>query len=397
MIGYSGNMAEPDQNTPKFDLLLRLDPASEAAFEAEHGAARGKHLRAMILVGLVFYNLFNLSAYLLMTDIFWLSVVLRLGLVTLGSLVLAYYVTRVPAVWRERLVLGGMLNACVLPLFLFTYSAHPWSGYSYLELPLSLFFASAMLRLRFTHILILSAAIYSVAVVALAIKTGLPRELKFALGLQLATAMTFVVTSGYLIEKQRITGFLQTLMARNEAEKRGLESRHHARLSLTDPLTGVPNRRRFDETLQAFQDAADRFGLIMIDVDFFKQFNDTLGHQSGDLCLQRIALALQRVATGHDGHIARIGGEEFAVLSRCDTRDHLQSLCEDYQSGVSSLKIAHPDRPDKTGYVTISAGAVLVQPEAGWTRRRIMTIADAGLYQSKKDGRNRFTVLSDAA
>lgn len=131
------------------------------------------------------------------------------------------------------------MNASLLPIFLFWYSSHPWSGYSYLELPLSLFFGAMVMRLRFHHMLIMSGVVSCVALAAVATKAGLPAGLKLALGLQLGTAVVFIMTAGYFVDRQWVTGFIQTLSARRDAEKTRLESRRLTRLSFTDPLTDV--------------------------------------------------------------------------------------------------------------------------------------------------------------
>lgn len=386
-----------ERSNPSFDVLLRLDPVSEKAYQLEYGAERGRHLFRMVLLGLVFYNLFNITSVFLMPDILVLSVILRLCIVTPGSLFLAFAVLRVSPVLRERLVLGGMLNASLLPIFLFWYSSHPWSGYSYLELPLSLFFGAMVMRLRFHHMLIMSGVVSCVALAAVATKAGLPAGLKLALGLQLGTAVVFIMTAGYFVDRQWVTGFIQTLSARRDAEKTRLESRRLTRLSFTDPLTGLSNRRRFDLEVDAYLKADDFFGLIMVDVDFFKVFNDTQGHQSGDVCLQLVARTLDRTANHLNGLACRIGGEEFALLFACDTQNKLERTCQDLLDAVEALLVPHPDRPDRRGHVTVSAGAVRVPPQQGLDDTAIMALADQGLYQSKQEGRNRFTIVQIGA
>jgi len=164
------------------------------------------------------------------------------------------------------------------------------------------------------------------------------------------------------------------------------------RLSLVDPLTGIANRRSFETSLDLEWRRAARTGsalsLIMVDVDFFKSYNDTCGHQAGDDCLKQVARAMTDVVKRPGDLVARYGGEEFAVLLQNTAGAGAMLMAEKMRAHVESLGIAHPasavmDR------ITISLGVASAQPEPHTSPGALVAAADEALYRSKQDGRNR--------
>ncbi|HVA28105.1 MAG TPA: diguanylate cyclase, partial [Candidatus Baltobacteraceae bacterium] len=162
-------------------------------------------------------------------------------------------------------------------------------------------------------------------------------------------------------------------------------------LASTDGLTGVPNRRSFDERLRVEWKrslrSADPISLIMIDIDLFKTFNDTYGHVAGDAVLQQIATALASCATRTEDIFARYGGEEFAaVLPDTDLPGAL-IVAERMREAVAGLSIAHSGTVLRA--ITISAGVASLVPMDSAGAEHLVEIADAALYQAKNSGRNR--------
>lgn len=166
-------------------------------------------------------------------------------------------------------------------------------------------------------------------------------------------------------------------------------------LSLTDALTGLPNRRNFDETLQREWQRSMRqrepISLVMIDIDHFKAFNDRYGHPAGDRVLREVATALL-AAVEHDGAmVARYGGEEFAViLPRCDAQC-AAVLAEALRQRVMALGIAHHGKGD-VGLVTISVGTSSRAAPNGIDLEDLLLSADQALYRAKAHGRNGVVV-----
>jgi diguanylate cyclase (GGDEF)-like protein len=160
-------------------------------------------------------------------------------------------------------------------------------------------------------------------------------------------------------------------------------------LAETDPLTGIPNRLMFDRTLHKELTRSDRsgspFGLLLIDIDHFKNLNDTHGHQVGDDVLRQLALALQDHSRSFDT-VARYGGEEFAVIVPSAEFDECSEVAERLRLEIEQLPLATP--------VTASIGFALY-PRHGDGVDALIRAADEALYRSKKDGRNRVTAAED--
>ncbi|HEX5056735.1 MAG TPA: diguanylate cyclase [Gammaproteobacteria bacterium] len=163
-------------------------------------------------------------------------------------------------------------------------------------------------------------------------------------------------------------------------------------LSATDGLTQVANRRYFDERLISEFSRSSREGaslsLIMIDVDFFKAYNDELGHVAGDECLARIAISIRDSLKRPTDLVARYGGEEFVVLLPVTPPEGACKLAEEIRQNVEALKIAHPRSPIAP-HVTVSLG-VTGAMQVGKTNKRELLLqkADQALYKAKQGGRN---------
>jgi diguanylate cyclase (GGDEF)-like protein len=164
------------------------------------------------------------------------------------------------------------------------------------------------------------------------------------------------------------------------------------RLSTLDTLTGLANRRRFDEALlQEWRRAARDAGslsLIFCDIDFFKGYNDSYGHQAGDECLHQVACALAEVVNRPADLAARYGGEEFVVLLVDTVLEGAVFLAERMRARIESLHIAH--RSSGLGaFLTASFGVASLIPRPGLKPEDVIALADHALYAAKQQGRNR--------
>lgn len=166
-------------------------------------------------------------------------------------------------------------------------------------------------------------------------------------------------------------------------------------LAITDGLTGVSNRRRFDavfedEWRRAMRDR-DSIGLLMIDVDCFKLFNDFYGHLAGDDCLREIAEAVASKVKRAGDLVARYGGEEFVVLLPHTELAGVLELAEWIRFQVESLHLEHQGNPHKI--VTISIGCATIIASPGMDAATLIEATDKGLYSAKQNGRNRIETL----
>lgn len=166
------------------------------------------------------------------------------------------------------------------------------------------------------------------------------------------------------------------------------------KLSSLDGLTGIPNRRWFDENYEMEWKRAERSGIplsvIMMDIDYFKRFNDTYGHAEGDKCLKAVASALSYGAKRSVEVVARYGGEEFVAVLPGTTIDGAEVVAENMRQLVFDLSIPHI-KSEVSNYVTISIGVASSQPPVRGrdTSESLLKLADTMLYKAKKNGRNR--------
>lgn len=167
------------------------------------------------------------------------------------------------------------------------------------------------------------------------------------------------------------------------------------RLSMTDGLTGIANRRLFDESLVREWRRCLRIGkpmsIVLLDVDFFKKYNDRYGHQVGDDCLKAVAKEVAR-ATPRPGDLAaRYGGEEFVLILAETDQDGARWVAERIRQQLSALNIPHDDSNHK--HVTVSCGVASVVPSEELSVEKLVKSADIALYIAKEHGRNRVEYL----
>ncbi len=175
-------------------------------------------------------------------------------------------------------------------------------------------------------------------------------------------------------------------------------NRRLAELAMTDGLTGLGNRRAFDERLAAegARCARDRkrLALIMIDIDHFKKFNDRYGHIDGDEALRSVAAVVRKAARRASDFAARTGGEEFAVILSDCTREDAVTAARALNHAVRELRIAHVD--GEGGIVTVSIGVASTRVTAIEAVRDLHAAADAALYRAKRAGRDGIDVHQEA-
>ncbi|UCI08044.1 putative bifunctional diguanylate cyclase/phosphodiesterase [Mesorhizobium sp. B1-1-8] len=233
----------------------------------------------------------------------------------------------------------------------------------------------------------------------------------FLLQAELATRLVLstyfancLVLSLYLswrLSLERYQTFVHSLQAQIQEQAAIEKGQKLIEMADTDPLTGLKNRRaitrEFSELRNDWGTDNDEIGVILIDVDYFKKYNDRLGHQAGDDCLTELARSFRETAALNHAVAGRYGGEEFVVLCKVAGRDHLRELTQQFCRAVEDLKIPHPDRGDKIDVVTISAGASLTRAEQSMELRVLLQEADRALYASKFSGRATFTIYDAQA
>jgi len=171
------------------------------------------------------------------------------------------------------------------------------------------------------------------------------------------------------------------------------------RAALLDPLTKIANRRHFDtflekEWLRAIR-STEPLSLVVIDVDHFKLYNDTLGHAAGDACLRKVAAALQSHALRPTDIAARFGGEEFVLLFAETSAETAFKLAESVRAHIESIELPNP-RSSTSSWLTVSVGVATIVPTQQDKIESFFVAADRAMYQAKEAGRNRVVAAQDA-
>ncbi|MDQ1183752.1 putative bifunctional diguanylate cyclase/phosphodiesterase [Agrobacterium larrymoorei] len=208
---------------------------------------------------------------------------------------------------------------------------------------------------------------------------------------------SFTSYVNWRLNRERARVLLSAIEAKvrqREADERGEAL---FRLSNTDPLTGVANRRAVDAHLRRLWSdwitSKRSFAVFLIDVDFFKKYNDYYGHQEGDRCLIQVAHALQAAMSDYDALVGRYGGEEFITLMRYKTPKEIEQVAELLRRTVENLCLAHERRRDGTSVITVSVGASYARPMPMPKLERVIHEADRALYLAKESGRNRIKLF----
>jgi len=223
--------------------------------------------------------------------------------------------------------------------------------------------------------------------------------------MKIADQISLIVEKGRLFEdlQQSNLRLRAEIAARMKSEQKLSEVNRQleatverlAQMAARDGLTGVANRRIFEQTLEKEWNRCLRSGkpisLILIDVDFFKLYNDVYGHLAGDECLKLVAQSLLLSARRSGDLVARYGGEEFAMLLPEATLGAAFNLAEKMKSSVEDQKLAHRGSPISE-HVTISLGICTMQPRKDLDRSILVATADLALYEAKDCGRNRIVV-----
>ncbi len=391
--------AAPREDGARLDPLLGFPPSVAACYEADSRAERVRHLRISIFAGILSYNSYDLISFFTFPDVAYQAICLRLVITALAG-VAWFWIPRLTAIGRETLLLGAMLAACLVPLYLFAATRAPNGALTFIDFLLTIVFGIAILQLRFPAAIVLIAVCWTAGQLVVAFRPELTFDARLALSMQLMMASYFLLLSSWLMQRGHRQAYLDKLRETERSHGLELARQSFAELSMTDALTGLGNRRCLDDVLPRWLAEARagrmQFAALMIDLDHFKAYNDRYGHQAGDLCLQRVAAVLKAFMRENDDVVARYGGEEFVVLLRGVGRPLALDRAQRLVASVADLSIPHAARPDGTGRVTVSVGVAHVGHGAYWSEQDVLAEADVALYGAKQAGRGRIEVAAGA-
>jgi diguanylate cyclase (GGDEF)-like protein len=280
--------------------------------------------------------------------------------------------------WRAYVPSATLLAAVVAALVSYTLPTdYPGSGELQglkfgLNVPVLSFLLLGLPFYRASAITIGCAAIYAAVTVQLDLSAANMVSNIAAVGAETAMA----VLLAHAADRSSRTSFLQEQLL--------------AEIAARDGMTGLQNRAALDAHLDLLWKQAQRnsgpIGLLLFDVDHFKGFNDTRGHQAGDACLRQVASILKGYARRPMDMAARYGGEEFALVLFQTQPEHVLAIAEAIRTAVEALGEANPAAPRKI--VTVSCGMAVVMPAAGRSVHGLVQLADEALYEAKENGRN---------
>lgn len=366
----------------------------QALYQSDGSARRRVAIRQGLWAAVVVYLIFSITDLLLIPDAAALTIASRF-LIGVGTLVM------VELQFRNDVSAERMDLTCAIALvvayggWLFTaITTDDTQTISYYLVFGAIFMMSANLffSFRFGFSLVVSGLMLAASLSVLFYL--FPADTTYQLSFGVFHVSCFIFTSyvNWRLNKERYHVFLNALEAKHQHREATERGQALLRLSRTDPLTGLENRRAVDERLRdlwaGWQLHGSAFAVLLIDVDFFKRFNDHYGHQEGDRCLTLVADGLSRLIDTRDASLGRYGGEEFIVLTPISTPGEVAQLAEDIRQAVQELEIFHCSRRDGMQTVTVSIGAALTRSQAGAKLEKVIHEADQALYVAKANGRN---------
>ena len=371
---------------------LSFPPALENLYAEQMKSYRLKVMERGILPAVVVYNLFLIADYLLLPETFFLSASVHLFIVTPLVLLVGLLYPRIEKQWAREAA-ATIIPIAMVAQIMFIYLLNRWvtidhlrgdaaDHYQYLAI-MVMIYMNVNQRFGFRLAVVSTLALTAVYLGAL-LSVESTFDTKFI-------GIAMMVSGGYLslianhrMEQDVRFNFLRGLkdrLLREDAEE----------VSLRDALTGLANRRELDRRAEALWRKAEAssasVAVVMIDIDYFKPFNDRYGHVAGDNCLKRVAAAIASQLRNDDDLAVRFGGEEFLVLlPRTDLSDAVR-VAERVRRQVENLAIPNEANHAK-GIVTASLG-VTSGPTTLHSFEELLASADGALYAAKRNGRNQ--------
>ncbi|MBD3896328.1 GGDEF domain-containing protein [Halomonas sp. ML-15] len=386
-------LSEVEANLLKPWYRLRFSPAVETRFETDTSIQRSKHLVLTGIVALIIYDLFVFYDYIFRQETWSIAAWIRLGMVTPVGLACLYCVSRHlrPAL-REAMMAVAILIAMLFSNVIFYVSKSPYSFLDTFAFGLIPLVSNVVFSLRFAFAVVTSLLCGLIMAAFVVAYQPMAFEVKVYTLALFASNVVFTLLANFRLEASERQSYLLLLRKQLRANAAQAEYQALTKISITDPLTGVANRRHFDNVLAQRWEAAiakqAMVGMLVIDIDYFKFYNDRYGHLQGDNCLRQVALEIQQHVRQEDDLVVRYGGEEFVVLLPNASVSSTYQATERVRQGIEALGLPNEDAPNSP-VVTVSIGAAVIRPVHGMAPSALILHADEALYQAKRAGRNR--------
>ncbi|WAJ38808.1 GGDEF domain-containing protein [Pseudomonas sp. GOM7] len=374
-----------------------IPPRQRTAYERYVVQQHGRFLLAINFIAMFAYDLYVFADALLIPDMALESLLLRSGLSLIGlfNIYLVFWRIRKVLLMDMLMPIHDIISTIAWFELLKRSSSPDVPTFVYASV-VFIILANLGARYSFRGILACSSAISAIILYNLwLLHDGQSKPV-----LVFSIAYLPVLLFSLFISWTNINGVRRAFLEDQEKQRQRDElaslNLRLAELANTDALTGVGNRRAFDRTLaqhwQQMQCNGRPFSLLLLDIDFFKPFNDHYGHQIGDQSLRQVAGCISASLRHGQGEVFRYGGEEFVVLLQIANAEELLALAERLREQVANLAIEHLHRPDALMHLTISIGACPTHSPDVQQVEDLFAQCDHLLYRAKQQGRNRVCV-----
>jgi diguanylate cyclase (GGDEF)-like protein len=360
--------------------------------------ARINRFFIMGVIAIFIYNLFLFTDREMLPDVYLTAWKIRLGIVT-PAMVICLFIMRRRAFARyiDFLVDFLIILAAGSIILILELSHHPNVVHYHTGVILIVIFGNIVIRLRFWHAFSVSWLTFFLYVLTVTKITPMTPPVMINSSVVLFSAIIFSMLANYQMERDLRWNYLRNLLTEIETIRLEKAKDELELLSSSDVLTGLANRRHCDVFLDTEWQMGIRYrtqlSMLFLDVDDFKVYNDHYGHQTGDICLQKIAIIIKECVRRPQDLCARYGGEEFIVLLPNTSRESALQLAEKIRKSVELENIPHA-YSRASSHVTISIGVVSMIPQAGLNQNMLVEMADKALYNAKNLGRNQIQIFT---
>lgn len=371
---------------------LRFPKGLELDFNEYYFTHTLKHMRVAFLTGLSLFAIFGLVDLMLPPKDrahMWFIRYAVICPTVIAGIVFTYTSGfrrfMQPAIWLVMMVASLGVVAMV------HYEPTPETNY-YSGLLLLIMGAFAFMRMRFLYAISWALITISGYEVVAIFGKHTTKSILMLNSFNITATLIIGAFSNYLLENYLRRDFLNSILLESENRLLQEATRELRRISNSDALTNLGNRRHFEQMFEQEWLRATRsntpISLILLDIDFFKHYNDNYGHQAGDDCLRLVAEEIGGFARRPGDTSARYGGEEFVLVLPGIDLVQAASIAEACRACVESLEIPH-SHSKVHKVVTVSAGVATLVPEHDISMKSLVAAADNALYQAKREGRNR--------
>jgi len=374
---------------------LRFPAEQERAFREHNAEPRRYHLLAASVLGVIIYNVYTYANKPMFSDIAHSVMLWQWGLAAaMLTLTVLNFLVKMPVMWREAIYSTGTAILGVSSAWFISQSELTTAISYSVCLALIPMFSGVAARQPFWFTCV--PAVVTCLAAALLLH---PRDAEQVLILQdsvtmIVTNTIFTLILSYTLEHGARKAWLLSRIEALQSQALAAATRKLHELSTMDPLTGIPNRRQFEDDMgRLWQESAKTrrpLAMLIVDVDYFKRYNDGYGHPQGDQCLKKVAQAIHETARDAQGRAARLGGEEFGVLLPAANEQRAVQVGERICEAVRQLGLEHRhSQVVGRTIVTVSVGACAMRASRRENAYSLFEFTDDALYCAKRDGRDR--------